>query len=169
MAKLSEKHLRQEKVAKLKTKILAEIDDCKTMLKEYLLSYYKDQSELTDELFEDYITELYSLMQLKKFIVRPSTFMMAGAVYEDNDYIAYYVDDRDLDVWLQEDYKFVNNFILNMGDPYKGPSHLVHMLTENYFAYNFTNIFDLIEYGRKTEEHNNVNNDAINGSDGDTK
>lgn len=151
MAKLSEKHLRKEKVEKLKTKILGEIQKCKSELEDYLLSYHEDRSELTDQLFEDYITEIYSLIQLEKFINLPSTFLRVACVYEENDYIAYYVDDQDLDVWLQEDFNFVDNFMIKLGHPYK-LDVLINILHERYFAYNFTNIFDLMLYDKKVGE-----------------
>ena len=65
------------------------------------------------------------------------------AKYNDKDIVIYMVSDRNLDIWLQKDYSFVENYLLKAEE---AGYNIFSILNDKYFGYNFTNIFDSILY-----------------------
>lgn len=138
--KISDEIVRREKIRKLKEKIILEI--------EKRISNYKKglQSNIEDELFNYYIKEFFVLLELKQYLESDYCFMGYEAKYNDKDIVIYMVSDRNLDIWLQEDYSFVENYLLKAEE---AGYNIFSILNDKYFGYNFTNIFDSILYDEK--------------------
>ena len=143
--KLSERPIREEKINRLKTKILAEIEEEHELLKFWMS---KDS-----EHFDYYIEQYYQLVQLKNYIIAENTFWTCEAIYEKEDCVVYQVPDKTLDIWLQNDYTFVSHFMVRISD---NPWALFEMLNDHYFGYHFTNILDMIIYDERTANNNNI-------------
>ena len=58
------------------------------------------------------ISQEFTLLRLKDFIKDEHTFWTTEARYEDRDIVVYQVSGRDLDIWSQDDYHFVNSFLI---------------------------------------------------------
>lgn len=138
--KISDEIVRREKIIKLKEKIILEI--------EKRISNYKKglQSNIEDELFNYYIKEFFVLLELKQYLESDYCFMGYEAKYNDKDIVIYMVSDRNLDIWLQKDYSFVENYLLKAEE---AGYNIFSILNDKYFGYNFTNIFDSILYDEK--------------------
>lgn len=138
--KISDEIVRREKIRKLKEKIILEI--------EKRISNYKKglQSNIEDELFNYYIKEFFVLLELKQYLESDYCFMGYEAKYNDKDIVIYMVSDRNLGIWLQEDYSFVENYLLKAEE---AGYNIFSILNDKYFGYNFTNIFDSILYDEK--------------------
>ena len=144
MEKLSERPIREEKVKRLKSKILAEIEEEQAYLK-FVMSEYKDQ-------FDEFLAQYYQLMQLKNYIMTEHSFFDYEASSEKEDYIIYKINEKTLDIWLQDHYHFITAFLSRV---YDNPWALFDMLNDRYFGYHFTNIFDEIAYDMKKEKDAN--------------
>ena len=141
--KISEIPIREEKINKLKTKILAEIDNYTKKIHEDIKQYLiNNENDLED--WEFIITEEFSLLRLKEFLEQPCLFQSIEARYENEDIIVYQVSDEDLNIWLQEDYNFTLNFLFKI--EHEGFCDVYEILNDRFFGYNFTNIFDKIQY-----------------------
>lgn len=139
--KLSERPIREEKIKRLKEKILAEIEE------EYeRLRFWMSEDS---EHFDDYVEQYYQLAQLKNYITSEYALWCYEAMYEKDDYVVYQVSEKTLDIWLQDDYNFVIAFMIEVQDR---PWALFEMLNDRYFGYQFTNIFAEIAYDKKKEE-----------------
>ena len=140
--KLSERPIREDKVKRLKAKILAEIAQEQEMVKQFM-------SEDNDALFDKNIEMYYWLTKLKEYIEVEHAFWGYEAMSEADDCIIYQVPERDLDIWLQDHYNFTLNFMLAVADR---PWALFDMLNDHYFGYHFTNLIEIMAYEDK-EKH----------------
>ena len=136
--KLSEKSIRAEKVAKLKEKILKEITDEQSEIKLLMDDCQND--------FDMLVEKYYQLLQLKKYVEDDNSFCRCEAIHGDIDVIIYSVSSEEIDIWLQEDYNFVVCFMNKVREM---PEAIFGMLNDDYFGYQFTNIFDKIAYDKK--------------------
>ena len=136
--KLSERPLREEKVSRLKSKIIAEIERTCDNLK-YLM--FDD-----DGYFDEYLEQYYQLTQLKKYIQAENTFFGYTMMSEIHDCIIYWISYEDLNIWLQDDYHFANYFLIEMSNQ---PWSLFEKLNDKYFGYHFTNFFEKMAYEDK--------------------
>lgn len=138
--KISDEIVRREKIRKLKEKIMSEIEkeirNCKKEL----------QSNIQDKDFDYCIRDSFALLELKRYIENDNCFMRYEAKYNDKDIVIYMVSDKDLDIWLQKDYSFVENYLLKEEE---AGYNIFPILNDKYFGYNFTNIFDSILYDKK--------------------
>lgn len=141
--KISEIPIREEKIKKLKTKILAEIDKRAKRIHEEMKQYLINNENVLDD-WNFMITEEFSLLRLKEFIEQPGLFQSFEARYDDKDIIIYQVSDADLNIWLQENYDFTFNFICKI--KHEGVGDLHEILNNRFLGYNFTNIIDKIQY-----------------------
>ena len=138
--KISDEIVRREKIRKLKEKIILEIE-------KRISNYKKElQSNIEDELFNYYIKGFFVLLELKQYLESDYCFMEYEAKYNDKDIVIYMVSDRDLDIWIQNDYSFVENYLLKAEE---AGYNIFSILNDKYFGYNFTNIFDSILYDEK--------------------
>lgn len=149
--KISEIPIREEKIRKLKEKILKEIDKYlernRKDMKVYLVD---DENEIEDWNFM--VTQEFSLLRLKDYIEDGKTFWSFEARYNDKDIIIYQVSDRKLNIWLQEDYNFTSNFLCKI--EFEGFCDVFELLNDRYFGYEFTNIFDEIQYDDRMKNTN---------------
>lgn len=68
---------------------------------------------------------------------------------ENKDIRIYIISDLYLDIWLQDDYSFVDTFLYNLEFETEAEcnySNMYSYLNDNYFGYNFTDIFDVARY-----------------------
>ena len=108
--KYSEKHIREEKVQRLKRKILKEISiyfkECRLNL-----SFAFRENE-NDEDIERDILEMSALIRLKHYINNCKTaFMQCVECSPNEDQIIYSLSDDYIDVFLLDEFKFVNNYL----------------------------------------------------------
>lgn len=139
--KISDKPIRNEKVKRLKAKILAEIDQEMSIIKDEIRMYLAD-----NEYFGSLIKRSFALLNLKEYIEGESAFQHIEAEYFDIDAVVYVVSDRSIDIWLQEDYSFVSNFLYRVEDY---GYDVFYILNDHYFEYNFTTVFDRMVYDNK--------------------
>lgn len=138
--KISDEIIRIEKVKKLKQKILSEIDN--------LLSKYRNglSENLNDRGFEFCIRQSFALLELKKYVENEYSFMSYEAKDYNNDIVVYTISDKDLNIWLQEDYSFVISFLVKAENV---DYDVFQILNDKYFGHNFTNICESILYDDK--------------------
>ena len=72
--------------------------------------------------------------------------MRYAARYEDSDVIVYSVSVKDLDIWIQEEYSFVTNFLLAAKEH---KYNVFPLLNDHYFGGSFTNVIDSVLYDKK--------------------
>ena len=121
---------REEKVAKVKKKILNEID---SLLKRYKAGVRIDFSM---ENFEFAAKNSFALIKLREYINNPASFNQMW----NNCYI---IRDLHIDMWLQEDYTFAFDFLGNVEE---NDYNVFPLLNDNYFEIYFTNIVDEVLY-----------------------
>lgn len=141
--KISDENIRLEKVQKLKRKILSEIDG--------ILSKYRNalSENLNDRGFEFCVRQSFALLKLKEYVEDEYSFMNYEAKDYNNDIVVYMISDKDLNIWLQEDYSFVIRFLTRA----ESVDHDVfQMLNDKYFGRNFTNICESILYDKRQEK-----------------
>lgn len=138
--KLSDEIVRREKIRKLKEKIMSEIE------KEFSNCKKELQSNIQDKDFDYCIRDSFALLELKRYIENDYCFMRYEAKYHDKDIVIYMVSDKDLDIWLQKDYSFVENYLLKAEE---AGYNIFSILNDKSFGYNLTNIFDSILYDEK--------------------
>lgn len=141
--KISDEIIRIKKVKKLKRKILSEIDD--------LLSKYRNglSENLSDRGFEFFVRRSFALLELKKYVETEYSFMSYEVKDYKNDIVVYIVSDKDLNVWLQEDYSFAISFLIQEEDV---DYNVFQLLNDKYLGYNFTNMCEYILYDKKQDK-----------------
>lgn len=141
--KISDEIIRIEKVKKLKRKILSEIDD--------LLSKYRNglSENLSDRGFEFFVRRSFALLELKKYVETEYSFMSYEVKDYKNDIVIYIVSDKDLNIWLQEDYSFAISFLIQAEDV---DYDVFQLLNDKYLGYNFTNMCEYILYDKKQDK-----------------
>ena len=138
MEKISETFIRKEKVRKLKIKILNEIE------KE--LKKIKKELKSCGTRFDVLVKDSFALLNLKEYISDEYAFMDYTAQYTDIDVVFYQIKDEYLNIWLQDDYHFVYNFLWQAKEC---EYNIFNMLHDYYFGYNFTSIYDCLAYEKK--------------------
>lgn len=137
----SEKPIREDKIKRLKEKVLAEIANELKLIKRDMRSYMSN-----DKAFDFLVKQSFTLLNLREFIESEYAFQSCEAEYED--VVVYTVSSKDLDIWLQDDYSFTHNFLIRAEDC---GYDVFSLLNNNYFGYNFTTIFDTILYDKRLE------------------
>lgn len=125
---------RDEKIMKLKNKILNEID---ALLKKYKTTAVQAESSM--ETFEFVIKNSFVLLKLKDYVSNTASFNQM----RDKNYI---ISNLHIDMWLQEDYDFVFDFLSNAEDH---DYNVIPLLNDNFFESYFTDIVDEILYKQK--------------------
>lgn len=73
--------------------------------------------------------------------------------YEAKDYnkdiVVYVILDKNLNIWLQEDYSFTISFLTRAESV---NYDVFQLLNDRYFGYNFTNICESILYDERQEK-----------------
>lgn len=140
--RISDEPIRKEKVKRLKEKILAEIEK-EFENKKKRMSIYEDYED-----FDFFIKESFAMLYLKQYVEEEYAFMSYEAKYYNEDIVIYMVSDRELEVWLQDDYSFLYSFL------YEAERHdynVFPMLNDKYFGYSFTSVLDYIIYDKRKE------------------
>lgn len=147
--KISDKPIREEKIKRLKEKILKEIEEELERFKRDLT--YDLTNGIEDEYeFERTISTMSCLYKLREYIKWKHSFKKVYAEYIQHGTIIYAVPIREIDIWLQEKYNFASQFLFNI--EHKEYIVVEEMLSDDYFGIHFTNIFDRIAYDRKLEK-----------------
>lgn len=141
--KISEIPMREEKIKKLRTKILAEIDRRTKRTHEDIKQYLINNENVLED-WNFMITEEFFLLKLKEFIGQPKLFQSFKARYDDKDIIIFQVPDENLNIWLQENYDFTFNFLCKI--KHERFYDAYEILNDRFFGYEFTNIIDKILY-----------------------
>ena len=144
--KISDQPIREEKIKRLKEKILKEIEEELERGKRDLT--YDLTNGIEDEYeFERTISIMHYLYKLREFVNWEHSFNTVYGVYPQHGTIVYAVSMREIDIWLQEKYNFVSHFLFNID---KEEFRVVEeMLSDDYFGIHFTSIFDRIAYDEK--------------------
>lgn len=140
--RISDEPIRKEKVKRLKEKILAEIEK-EFENKKKRMSIYEDYED-----FELFIKESFAMLYLKQYVEKEYSFMSFEAKYYNEDIVIYMVSDRELEVWLQDDYSFLYSFLY---EAEQRDYNVFSMLNDNYFGYSFTSVIDYILYDKRKE------------------
>ena len=145
---ISDKPIREEKVKRIKEKILKEIEEELELwqkdLKYDLTEGIEDQEE-----YENTIETIYYLHKLREYIKWEHSFNKIYGTYPEYDAIIYAVPMREIDIWLQGDFNFTQHFLFNK--EYDGTT-LTTMLNDDYFGINFTSIIYKAKYTEKMKE-----------------
>ena len=125
---------RDEKIMKLKNKILNEID---ALLKKYKTTAVQAESSM--ETFEFVVKNSFVLLKLKDYVSNPASFNQM----RDKNYI---ISNLHIDMWLQEDYDFAFDFLSNAEDH---GYNVIPLLNDIFFELYFTDIVAEIIYKQK--------------------
>lgn len=138
--KISDEIIRIEKVKKLKRKILSEIN--------VRLNKYRNMTSKipNDKGYEICIKQSFALLKLKEYIEDKYSFMDYQCRDSSRDIVIYTISDKDLNIWLQEDYSFTINFLIKAESV---DYDIFQLLNDEYFGYSFTNISESILYDKK--------------------
>lgn len=142
--KISDKPIREDKIKRLKERVLTEITDELNFIKEEMREYLSN-----DKAFNFLIKRSFALLNLKEYINDEYVFQSFEAMYPNEDVIIYKVSDRDLSIWLQDDYSLVRNFLYQAEEC---EYDVFPLLNDHYFGYHFTNIFDAVCYENKIKK-----------------
>lgn len=156
MERISEQNIRQEKVERLLKKIDTELKD--------KMDYYKHWSKECDDNMFNYFSAYYHyLTYLKYYIQKSDVFMSTDFVDRSVDIVSYKIPIRLIDIFLLDDFNFVNQFISVIGglmnDGEEGedapiPIDICGLLNENFFSHSFISICDELLYEKRLEENN---------------
>lgn len=138
--KISDEIIRIEKVKKLKRKILSEIN--------VRLNKYRNMTSKipNDKGYEICIKQSFALLKLKEYIEDKYSFMDYQCRDSSRDIVIYTISDKNLNIWLQEDYSFTINFLTKAENV---DYDIFQLLNDEYFGYSFTNISESILYDKK--------------------
>ena len=152
--KISEIPIREEKIRKLKEKILSEIDVHLNQNRQCMKIYLNnEENKYSKEYWELLITNEFSLLRLRDYIQDKYSFCGFIISYEKEDIIIYKISDRTLNIWLQEEYDFDSNFLYKIEDNEKC-NNVFFMLNDDYFGHHFTECYDEIQYDNKMKNSN---------------
>ena len=108
MEKLSEKEIRDKKIVQLKEKIKKEIEEKILDNKQYMKAYLEENDFDT---WKSLITEAFALLKLKEYVELNTSFNMIETCIPEKDIIIYTISIDLINLWLQDEYKFVNQFL----------------------------------------------------------
>ena len=82
----------------------------------------------------------------KQYIEDKYSFMDYQCRDSSRDIVIYTISDKNLNIWLQEDYSFTINFLTKAENV---DYDIFQLLNDEYFGYSFTNISESILYDKK--------------------
>lgn len=142
--KTCDKKIRLEKVNKIKTKILAEIEKELKLLKEEI------ESGISEEYYVYCIKQSFSLFALKDYINSKYTFMDWEAM--NDEFVVYKISDEQLNIFLQDEFSFVIIFLMKVEE--KG-FNVFPLLTDAYFGYRFIPVIETVRYRQRIDNSDN--------------
>lgn len=132
-------------VNKLKNKINKEIKIQRKNHNE-LYKYNDDKDYVVNQI----IKEEFAMIKLKEYLDYEYSFMDYSIKYYDKDIVIYYIDIDLINIWLQDTFNFVNNY-LNKADEHNY-NDILFILNDKYLGNEFTSIFDTALYKEKNKD-----------------
>ena len=110
--KISEIPIREEKVKRLKEKILKEIETEIERCKNGLCHLF--EAKMNNEILEYIAETLHCLYKLRDYVNWERSFMCEADRYYDQDIIVYKVEIELINLWFEDDFNFVHTFLFNI-------------------------------------------------------
>ena len=145
--KISDTETRKGKVRMLKQNILMDIEKKMCFLKVDIKSCM-----LSDDEFNYSVKRFYVLLCLKKYIENERTFMLYTFKCPYEDVIVYEVGIKNIEMWLQEDYYFVDIFLSKAE---RCDFNIDLCLQDRYFGRYFSSLLDSVIYDKRISEQEN--------------
>lgn len=143
--RISDIENRQILVNKLKNKINKEIKIQRKNHNE-LYKYNDDKDYVINQI----IKEEFAMIKLKEYLDYEYSFMDYSIKYYDKDVVIYYIDIDLINIWLQDTFNFVNNY-LDKADEHNY-NDILSILNDKYLGNEFTSIFDTALYKEKNKD-----------------
>ena len=142
--KISDIENRQILVNELKNKINKEIN-IKRKNHNELYKYNDDKDYVINQI----IKEEFAMIKLQEYLDYEYSFMDYTAKYYDKDIIIYYIDIDLINIWLQDTFNFVNNYLDKATE--HNYNNILSILNDKYLGNGFTSVFDTALYKEKNK------------------
>lgn len=136
---------RQILVNKLKNKINKEIKIQRKNHNE-LYKYNDDKDYVVNQI----IKEEFAMIKLKEYLDYEYSFMDYSIKYYDKDVVIYYIDIDLINIWLQDTFNFVNNYLDKVDE--HNYNDILFILNDKYLGNEFTSIFDTALYKENNKD-----------------
>lgn len=143
--RISDIENRQILVNKLKNKINKEIKIQRKNHNE-LYKYNDDKDYVINQI----IKEEFAMIKLKEYLDYEYSFMDYSIKYYDKDVVIYYIDIDLINIWLQDTFNFVNNYLDKVDE--HNYNDILFILNDKYLGNEFTSIFDTALYKEKNKD-----------------
>lgn len=143
--RISDIEKRQILVNKLKNKINKEIK-IKRKNHNELYKYNDDKDYVVNQI----IKEEFAMIKLQEYLDYEHSFMNYTVKYYDKDVIIYCIDISLINIWLQDTFNFVNNYLDKAAD--NNYNDILSILNDKYLGNEFTSIFDTALYKEKNKD-----------------
>lgn len=143
--KISDIENRQILVNKLKNKINKEIN-IKRKNHNELYKYNDDKDYVINQI----IKEEFAMIKLQEYLDYEYSFMDYTAKYYDKDIVIYYIDISLINIWLQDTFNFVNNYLDKAAE--HNYNNILSILNDKYLGNGFTSVFDTALYKEKNKD-----------------
>lgn len=143
--KISDIENRQILVNKLKNKINKEIN-IKRKNHNELYKYNDDKDYVINQI----IKEEFAMIKLQEYLDYEYSFMDYTAKYYDKDIVIYYIDIGLINIWLQDTFNFVNNYLDKAAE--HNYNNILSILNDKYLGNGFTSVFDTALYKEKNKD-----------------
>ena len=143
--KISDIENRQILVNKLKNKINKEIN-IKRKNHNELYKYNDDKDYVINQI----IKEEFAMIKLQEYLDYEYSFMDYTAKYYDKDIVIYYIDIDLINIWLQDTFNFVNNYLDKAAE--HNYNNILSILNDKYLGNGFTSVFDTALYKEKNKD-----------------
>lgn len=143
--RISDIENRQILVNKLKNKINKEIKIQRKNHNE-LYKYNDDKDYVVNQI----IKEEFAMIKLKEYLDYEYSFMNYSIKYYDKDVVIYYIDIDLINIWLQDTFNFVNNYLDKVDE--HNYNDILFILNDKYLGNEFTSIFDTALYKEKNKD-----------------
>lgn len=146
--KISEKHIRQKKINRIKRVGLKEIQQYKEERFKDILSLYNSNNKKIEE-FDYIIIEYYRVLLLQNYLLNENAFNHYFAEYPDQDYIVYVIPIKDLNMWLEAG--ILRHYLFFM----ETKEYDFALLQDEFFTSVYNNFFSVLENILYDEKHKN--------------
>lgn len=143
--RISDIENRQILVNKLKNKINKEIKIQRKNHNE-LYKYNDDKDYVVNQI----IKEEFAMIKLQEYLDYEHSFMDYTVKYYDKDVVIYCIDISLINIWLQDTFNFVNNYLDKAAE--NNYNDILFILNDKYLGNEFTSIFDTALYKEKNKD-----------------
>lgn len=143
--RISDIENRQILVNKLKNKINKEIKIHRKNHNE-LYKYNDDKDYVVNQI----IKEEFAMIKLKEYLDYEYSFMDYSIKYYDKDIVIYYIDIYLINIWLQDTFNFVNNYLDKAVE--NNYNNILSILNDKYLGNEFTSVCDTVLYKEKNKD-----------------